>query len=123
MQNHENMRRRWPLKRALETMHLRLDMPSQRKKTAMEGMMHNEVIKQLREHQKQLDADGCMVGVSRQALDEVLAYADLFSEMREALEHCVSQLHQFKDDRFCRDAWLNGQKVLAKTAQDKGGAV
>src|SRR5690606_14654110 len=29
-------------------------------------------IEQLRNHQKQLDADGCMVGVSRQALDEVL---------------------------------------------------
>ena len=29
--------------------------------------------KQLREHQTQLDVDGVMVGVSRQALDEVLA--------------------------------------------------
>lgn len=31
-----------------------------------------EAVNQLRNHQRQLDADGCMVGVSRQALDEVL---------------------------------------------------
>jgi hypothetical protein len=31
-------------------------------------------IKNLQEYQKQLDMDGVMVGVSRQALDEVLAY-------------------------------------------------
>lgn len=33
-----------------------------------------EAIKSLTEHQEQLDMDGCMVGVSRQALDETLAY-------------------------------------------------
>lgn len=31
-------------------------------------------IEQLANHQEQLDFDGVMVGVSRQALDEVLAY-------------------------------------------------
>jgi hypothetical protein len=36
------------------------------------GGMSREAIDQLRNHQRQLDADGCMVGVSRQALDEVL---------------------------------------------------
>ena len=35
----------------------------------------------LREHQQQLDADGCRVGVSRQALDEVL---DAFDAMLAA---------------------------------------
>ncbi len=30
----------------------------------------------LRDHQTQLDADGCMVAVSRQALDETLALVD-----------------------------------------------
>lgn len=33
-----------------------------------------EAIKNLADHQQQLDMDGCMVGVSRQALDETLAY-------------------------------------------------
>lgn len=31
-------------------------------------------IEQLRDHQQQLDQDGCFVGVSRQAIDEVLQY-------------------------------------------------
>lgn len=31
-------------------------------------------IEQLRDHQRQLDQDGCFVGVSRQAIDEVLRY-------------------------------------------------
>lgn len=33
----------------------------------------NDAIKNLQTNQQQLDADGCMVGVSRQALDETLA--------------------------------------------------
>lgn len=33
-----------------------------------------ECVRQLRSHQEQLDHDGIMVGVSRQALDETLAY-------------------------------------------------
>ena len=39
--------------------------------------MSKEAINQLREHQQQLDDDGIMVGVSRQALDEVLEYVSL----------------------------------------------
>jgi len=34
----------------------------------------NAAMEQLRNHQQQLDADGCMVGVSRQAIDETLEY-------------------------------------------------
>ena len=45
--------------------------------------MSKEAINQLREHQQQLDADGIMVGVSRQALDEVLEYVS-FMEMEQA---------------------------------------
>ncbi len=48
--------------------------------------MSAEAIKNLRECQKQLDADGTMVGVSRQALDETLAsHADLLEALKEAL--------------------------------------
>ena len=38
--------------------------------------MPDEAIKSLREHQQQLDEDGIMVGVSRQAVHEVLNYLD-----------------------------------------------
>ena len=41
----------------------------------------SEAEKQLREHQERLDFDGVMVGVSRQALDEVLTE---LAELREA---------------------------------------
>jgi len=36
----------------------------------------NEAIENLRTHQKQLDQDGVMVGVSRQALDETIALTE-----------------------------------------------
>lgn len=36
----------------------------------------NAAIENLKTNQHQLDADGCMVGVSRQALEEVLALFD-----------------------------------------------
>ena len=45
--------------------------------------MSKEAINQLREHQQQLDDDGIMVGVSRQALDEVLEYVS-FMEIEQA---------------------------------------
>lgn len=40
--------------------------------------------KNLRECQQQLDMDGCMVGVSRQAVDEVLAEVE---RLRNIVEH------------------------------------
>ncbi len=40
------------------------------------GPVEHPAIAHLREHQRQLDADGCEVGVSRQALDETLAILD-----------------------------------------------
>ena len=36
----------------------------------------NGAIQNLKDHQGQLDMEGCMVAVSRQALDEVMAYID-----------------------------------------------
>jgi hypothetical protein len=39
-------------------------------------------IDNLTNHQEQCDADGCMIKVSRQALDEVLAYLDATSVSR-----------------------------------------
>lgn len=47
----------------------------------------NEAIKNLETNQQQLDADGCMVGVSRQALDETLK---LVEEMAGALNFILA---------------------------------
>lgn len=41
---------------------------------AHEDVLPDDAIEHLRNHQRQLDMDGCEVGVSRQALDEVLDY-------------------------------------------------
>lgn len=38
--------------------------------------MSRDAIENLREHQRQLDADGCEVAVSRQAVDETLIALD-----------------------------------------------
>lgn len=55
----------------------------------------------LHDHQQQLDMDGVMVGVSRQAVDEVLAeLATLRAEnelMREALEYYGDE-HQWPNE-------------------------
>lgn len=51
----------------------------------------NAAIENLKTNQQQLDADGCMVGVSRQALDETLALTDnliaLAAQYRNDLLH------------------------------------
>ena len=59
----------------------------------------SEAIEQLKNHQKQLDADGVMVGVSRQALDEVL---DRIAELESKLDECkqVSTAHCLQADKW-----------------------
>jgi hypothetical protein len=47
--------------------------------------MTEAAIKNLRESQQQLDADGTMVGVSRQALDEALASHDALAAALERI--------------------------------------
>jgi len=44
----------------------------------------SEAINQLKNHQQQLDADGVMVGVSRQALEEVLERIAALEKVAEA---------------------------------------
>jgi len=56
----------------------------------------SEAEKQLREHQQQLDADGVMVGVSRQALVEFMAEN---KALREELQAEVARL----DEIVCND--------------------
>jgi len=60
----------------------------------------NPAIENLKTNQKQLDADGCMVGVSRQALDETLT---LFDNLVAMLEKCAERLEE-------SDGYYTGQK-------------
>lgn len=52
-------------------------------KTNEERDMSKEAINNLRTNQTQLDMDGAMVGVSRQAVEETLAYID---RLKQALQ-------------------------------------
>lgn len=58
-------------------------------------MSEHEAVINLREHQLQLDADGCMVGVSRQALEETF---DLITAMQERIAELEADLSQALDD-------------------------
>lgn len=58
--------------------------------------MNNAAIKNLRENQQQLDMDGVMVGVSRQALDElIMDYESLEEAINKALD-------QIDNPEYCR---------------------
>jgi hypothetical protein len=61
-----------------------------------------EAENQLLNHQRQLDADGCMVGVSRQAIDEVLAEIE---RLRAALALCQRTGEVYKVDSQWVEAW------------------
>jgi hypothetical protein len=59
--------------------------------TSPEGW--SEPIQQLLNHQTQLDADGFMVGVSRQAVEETLG---IVHDLYEALNYWLDQLESFR---------------------------
>lgn len=59
--------------------------------------MSREAIENLRTCQRQLDMDGCEVGVSRQAVDETLI----------ALDYAVSALRIIRDGVADADVWAN----------------
>jgi len=65
-------------------------------------------IENLKTHQQQLDADGCMVGVSRQALDEALLLID---NLTAALEMCEASFDGPHDQQA--DAQHAAQVALA----------
>lgn len=72
------------------------------------GAAPSEAIEQLRSHQQQLDMDGVIVGVSRQAIEEVLAYIkSLLSARDVALEEAAKVAEQVRDDarRTHDDSW------------------
>lgn len=73
----------------------------------------------LREHQRQLDADGCEVGGSRQALDETLALLDAMRLRLKNMVHALDAAQSDAADMFARkiDATRNAAlKTLAEAA-------
>lgn len=60
-------------------------MSEQADKGESVGAIMHPAFVNLTESQRQLDADGCEVGVSRQALDETLALCDTLFERLQAI--------------------------------------
>lgn len=72
-------------------------------------------IKNLTEYQRQLDVDGCHVGVSRQALDEVLAYITKLQEANGILEDALQEVGDDYPGSSCQE-WCIQQVKLARSA-------
>jgi len=74
----------------------------------------------LRNHQRQLDPDGIEVGVSRQALDEVLDQADKIQGLVEALQ-TISVMTVDMDGRLIDPSeWMRDIAKEALTAYKEG---
>lgn len=62
--------------------------------------MTDGALKALKNHQRQLDADGCEVGVSRQALEEVIVAFEALRRTRDDLHEANSRYQQeVRDER------------------------
>jgi len=75
----------------------------------------NAAYKNLQENQKQLDADGVMVGVSRQALDETL---DLVDQLAGALNFILA-FYEPGQTHLDTEAWkraeASGRRALSNS--------
>jgi len=76
--------------------------------------------KVLREHQQQLDADGVMVGVSRQALDEVLA---ALQTARDQLSACENEAAAWKADAAAEFLAHKATREVCEGALEPFGAI
>jgi predicted TIM-barrel fold metal-dependent hydrolase len=67
----------------------------------------------LRTHQKQLDEDGIIVGVSRQAIDEVLAELD---KARAEIAHGrrANEAAKVEIKRLEKGCWAENREILAE---------
>lgn len=80
---------------------------------ALAKALPSGAIDQLTNHQRQLDEDGCFVGVSRQALDELLTFAAAALRERDGLRaHLEGALGAIDKgdlyDRMCCDGQMCG---------------
>jgi len=91
------------------------------------GEARHPAIENLRNCQRQLDMDGCEVGVSRQAVDETLAEIDrLHSALAEAQEIIDTRTHNAtvlsESYMACKDGYDHISKRLT-TAQQRIAAL
>jgi hypothetical protein len=75
-------------------------------------------IRNLIEHQRQLDADGIEVGVSRQAVDEAI---EITTDLLEALDHLITlfcDLAPLGENTEREVAVVNARAAIAKAQGD-----
>jgi len=82
---------------------------------ASETTLLELAIQNLKEYQRQLDMDGCHVGVSRQALDEVLAYVAKLQTANGILEDALQEVGDDYPGSSCQE-WCIQQVKLARAA-------
>lgn len=82
--------------------------------TAPEAPLSAGALNALRNNQRQLDFDGCEVGVSRQALDEAVAFIDDALDTISALQAQVGELEQRAE--FIDKTWYERCQQFIKRA-------
>lgn len=70
-------------------------------------------IQNLTKYRRQLDTDGCHVGVARQALDEVLVYVARMQEANGILEDALQEVGDDYPGSSCQE-WCRQQVKLAR---------
>lgn len=79
----------------------------------------NDAIENLRTCQKQLDADGCMVGVSRQALDETIALTEQLAGALNFILAFYEPGQRHLDTNAWKEAEASGRRALADSGFGK----
>ena len=79
--------------------------------------LNQDAIDNLRNNQQQLDQDGVIVGVSRQALDEVLAYIDAMRDT--VILECARIAKQHRPPRPPANRYVFASEELQNTIRDE----
>lgn len=79
--------------------------------------LNQDAIDALRNDQQQLDQDGVIVGVSRQALDEVLAYIDAMRDT--VILECARVAKQHRPPRPPANRYVFASEELQNTIRDE----
>jgi len=79
--------------------------------------LNQDAIDNLRNNQQQLDQDGVMVGVSRQALDAVLAYIDTMRDT--VIVECARVAKQHRPPRPPANRYVFASEELQNTIRDE----
>ena len=83
---------------------------------------HHPRIVALRDNQRQLDADGCEVGVSRQALDETLASYEELLAFARLIANFTPPGRDTQDDAETLESLIRSATRLLAKAEGRDGA-